>query len=218
MQSTITGSIPSIIRNDERLYEGDLVHYFQAIFKHAPNLRHPYHNFRHMLHVTWLCYQACEFYKGNMCPLEMRKLLVAAMFHDFDHLGTFGNDHANILRSVDGLDRYIQLLDTPYRKDIHVLIEATEYPHTSATESLSLSGKIIRDADLCQVFSPAWIQHVVFGLASEWGRSPVEVLRMQHPFLSNIKLETEWARIMYPATTIQEKIDEAVALLELLET
>jgi hypothetical protein len=146
----------------------------------------------------------------------MRNLLIAAMFHDFDHLGTFGNDHTNILRSLDGLDHYLEPCDIPSRGEIRTLIEATEYPHTMKTESLSLSGKIIRDADICQVFSPAWIQHVIFGLASEWGKPPIEVLRMQHPFLSQMRLETEWAQSMYPQEVILAKISEAIALVELL--
>jgi hypothetical protein len=47
----IRGSLPQIVRNDHKLYEGNLVHYLQVIFNHAINLNNPYHNFRHMFHV-----------------------------------------------------------------------------------------------------------------------------------------------------------------------
>src|ERR1700747_1685621 len=53
-----TGDSPEITGNDRGLYEGALTGYFRALIFHATNLPRPYHNLRHMLHVTWLCYQA----------------------------------------------------------------------------------------------------------------------------------------------------------------
>src|SRR5262249_51563583 len=58
----VRGSLPQIVRNDHNLYDGNLVHYLQVIFSHAINLNNPYHNFRHMFHVLWLCHEACGFY------------------------------------------------------------------------------------------------------------------------------------------------------------
>jgi len=34
--------------NEENLYEGNLIYYFQVLFFMAKNLYNPYHNFRHM--------------------------------------------------------------------------------------------------------------------------------------------------------------------------
>ena len=92
-------SILDIILNKDGLYEGDLIYYFRIVFKFAQNLHNPYHNMRHMLHVMWLCYQACSFYKDEMSPRDMRVLLIAAIFHDFDHLGIRGDDSKNIMRA-----------------------------------------------------------------------------------------------------------------------
>ena len=36
-----------------------------------------------MLHVTWLCYQAADFYRDRLTPRQIRNLLIAALFHDF---------------------------------------------------------------------------------------------------------------------------------------
>ncbi len=80
MQNTQSIAIPEIIRNDSLLYEGDLKVYFKAIFYKSQNLNHPYHNFRHTLHMLWLCYQACEFYKDELSPRQMRNLLVRPCF------------------------------------------------------------------------------------------------------------------------------------------
>jgi hypothetical protein len=66
----IRGSLPQIIRNDQDLYEGDLVCYLPAIFNHAVNLNNPYHNFRHMFHVLWLCHDARKFYPDELAKRQ----------------------------------------------------------------------------------------------------------------------------------------------------
>ena len=216
-QISVRGSIPDIIGNKEGLYDGDLVHYFQAIFNHAQNLTNPYHNFRHMFHTLWLCYRACVFYKDEITPRQMRNLLIAAMFHDFDHSGMMGNDDLNIERSIRGLEKYLAQQDKSYFSDICGIIQATEFPHKSPSQSLPLLAQIIRDANLAQGFSEAWIQQVIFGLAKEWGKKPIEILASQCPFLSHLDFVTEWARQTFPPEVVKGKISEAKAILELLE-
>jgi 3'5'-cyclic nucleotide phosphodiesterase len=85
--SAVTGDLPGIIGNDERLYEGDLTFYFQVLFFKSSNLYNPYHNLRHTLHVLWLSHKACRYYRSALSPRRMRNLLIAALFHDFDHPG-----------------------------------------------------------------------------------------------------------------------------------
>jgi len=87
LTSDVAGDLSKIIANDERLYEGDLTLYFRTLFFKSRNLHNPYHNFRHMLHVLWLCHQACGYYQNRLTPRRMRNLLIAALFHDFDHPG-----------------------------------------------------------------------------------------------------------------------------------
>jgi len=215
----VRGSIPEIIRNDENLYEGNLVHYFRVVFNHAQNLQNPYHNFRHMLHVTWACFQACIYYgnEGRLSPRQMRNLLIAALFHDFDHSGMVGNDDLNIQRSLRGFEKYILDEDRPFDSDIRKMIWATMYPYEEKSEGLDLCSQIIRDADLGQALSVAWIQQVVFGLAAEWGKKPIEVLRSQGQFHSSLRFATEWGREMFPQEDVDAKIAEARELQELLE-
>jgi hypothetical protein len=83
----ISGDLPKIIGNEENLYEGNLIYYFRVLFFRANNLYNPYHNFRHMSHVLWLCYKSCQYYSHELPPRQMRTLLIAALFHDFDHTG-----------------------------------------------------------------------------------------------------------------------------------
>lgn len=213
----IVGDIPQVLRNDAQLYEGDLVHYGRVIFHNAQNLQHPYHNLRHMLHVVWLCYNGCAFYADALTPRQMRDLLIAAAFHDINHSGMLGDDDLNIERAVRTLDRYILEEDRPHYKGIAGLIRITQYPYTVGGEALELCGQILRDADVSQVFSAAWIQQVVVGLAVEWGKKPIEVLRIQEPFLTGLRFLTDWARQMFPDLVVEAKIKEARELLALFE-
>ena len=221
LASDVTGDLPELIRNKEGLYEGDLTLYFQTIFFKSKNLNNPYHNFRHTLHVLWLCHKACRYYQSSLTPLQMRNLLVAALFHDFDHPGHShpgekDPDRINIQIAIAGLRRYISPGDRASLPEIEALIELTHYPYVVGSDELGLLGQIIRDADLAQALSPVWIQQVVLGLAQEWEVKPLEVLRMQSSFLAGLSFYTRWARQLFPQELVQAKIDEAEELLQLL--
>ncbi|MDB5194662.1 MAG: hypothetical protein JWN50_676 [Parcubacteria group bacterium] len=210
------GTIASVIRNDDHTYEGNLIHYFRAVFNHAQNLGNGYHNFRHLTHVMWLCHEACLYYATRLSPREMRNLLIAALFHDFDHTGISVPDVHNIMRAVRGLALHLAEEDMPYHVNIADLIEATEYPHVELSEALSLPARILRDADMGQSFSVAWIQQVVFGFSKEWGMPPLEVLKRQEHFHEGLVFETEWARQKFPRSAIEAKVAEAREMILLL--
>jgi hypothetical protein len=221
MKDSISGSIVSVIRNDEGLYEGNLAHYFRVLFFQAQNLRHPYHNLRHMLHVLWLCFEAIRYYHQQGRPITLRvarSILIAAMFHDFDHSGLLGNDDLNIERAVRGLKKCILPEDEPFLDDIVALLWVTEYPYKVPSDSLELPGQILRDADMSQSLHVAWIQQVIVGLAAEWGKTPLEILRAQGNFHKGLVFHTEWARVRFPQELVDQKINEARELLELLDT
>ena len=213
----VRGSLPQIVRNDQDLYEGDLTHYLKVIFNHAINLNNPYHNFRHMFHVLWLCHEACKFYADGLTKRDKRNLLIAAVFHDFDHLGNSSPDQINIDRAIAGLQAHVAEEDVPHLATIEALIQATHYPYLVPSESLDLPARIIRDADVGQTLTAAWIQQVIFGLAAEWGKTPLDLLQMQSPFLSHLEFGTEWARSTFAREYIDGKINEANELLSLLQ-
>ena len=222
LASDVTGDLPELIRNKDGLYEGDLVVYFRTIFFQSKNLNNPYHNFRHMLHVLWLCHQACRHYQSRLTPRQMRNLLIAALFHDFNHTGCphpgeAAPDRINIELALAGLRQYIAPDDRASLPEIEALIGATQYPYTIASDALDLLGEILRDADLAQALSPVWIQQIIVGLAAEWGVEPLAVLRMQKSFLGALEFHTQWARQLFPPQLVQAKIDEAEQLLRLLE-
>jgi hypothetical protein len=152
----------------------------------------------------------------------MRNLLIAALFHDFDHPGHShpgenDPDRINIQIAVAGLRRHILPAEHVFLPEIETLIEVTQYPYKVSGDKLDLRGQIIRDADLAQALSSAWIQQIVIGLAAEWGVHPIEVLRAQASFLAALSLHTRWARELFPQELIQAKIEEGEQLLRLLE-
>jgi hypothetical protein len=210
----VRGQVPEVIRNDEGLYEGNLIHYARIIFRNAQNLLNPYHNFRHMLHVAWLCWNACRYYQLQLTSRQRRNLMIAALFHDFDHPGKVGQDDLNIERAIRALDKYILPEDRPHFEDIAGLIRATEYPHQGETVGLELRVQILRDADVMQGFSVAWIQQIL-GFAAEWQKTPAEVLLGQTKFFQELKLSTEWAQKMCPPTEFASKMQEIKELIEI---
>ena len=213
----VRGDIPMIVKGVPAVYDGDLASYFRAVFNHAQNLRHPYHNFRHMCHVLWLCFDACVFYRFDLTKRERRNLLVAALFHDFDHTGKAGPDDVNIGRAIAGLEQYLAPEDEAEGDKIKALIRASEYSYKLSMTEVGLAGQILRDADLSQALSVAWIQQVVFGLATEWGKTPLEVLQLQSKFHDNLHFATAWAQTKFPPSSIAAKIKEAEELVELLK-
>ena len=213
----VTGSLPEIISNRKGVYEGNLEHYFWWIFFNAKNLGRPYHNFRHLFRVVWACYQACVYYGKRLTPREKRDILIATMFHDVDHLGNAGNDGKNIKRAIKALKKAIAPEDEARLDYIGYIIRMSEFPHKIESKALPLLARILRDADVVQALDPAWIQEVVFGLAKERGMEPIEVLREQIGFLAKLEFGSEWAEQMFPEEAINDKMNEARELLDILE-
>lgn len=214
---TFTEDLAFLMGNEEGLYEGTLHYYFAVILDQGENLGHAYHNFRHMMHVTCRAYEACRYYRAVLSPRAMRTLLIAAMFHDFNHRGTSGNDRLNIERSLSGIRSHIAPEDRPHLDKIESLIEITEYPPKVESVTLELSAKILRDADLSQALAPVWFQQVIIGLAREWNKHPVEVLKIQEGFLSSVSFATQWGEEQF-GPLVTQKVNEAKRLLASYET
>ena len=154
----------------------------------SPNAYVPYHNVRHMLHVFWETYDGCVYM--NLSKIEMRILLISALFHDYNHTGKKGDDSINIKRAFEALDEYLLEEDKKYISDIKRAISSTEYPYDE-NKKFNINDLILRDADQSQTFSSVWIQSVLYGL-EELGMSYEQMLKLQRPFLEKMKFHTEW--------------------------
>lgn len=205
--------ITSIVNNEEGLYDGDLRHYFRLIFG-GINGNNPYHNFRHSLSVFCRAYEAIRFYGDAISRDKRRALLIASMFHDNGHSGHTGNDSEEVAKALTSLENALLDEDVYLRPDIFANIMATEVPYRR--EANTLPERIIRDCDIIQVFSDAWIQQVIFGLAAESGLTPLAMLRLQLDFIPKLKFQTDWAESVYGPLK-KEKLEEVRGLLEILD-
>lgn len=206
--------IIQIIKNSNNRYDGDLVHYYKKLMK-ASNVYTHYHNVRHMLHVLWEAYDGGVHMGLNRT--DLRILLIAAMYHDFDHSGKKnpGGDRENIDRAIEALRRDILFPnDLQYIDKIESAIHMTEFPYVEETDDII--SLILRDADMSQTFSPVWIQSVLFGLGKELEMSYEEMLRMQIPFLQKQEFFTSWGKNKFEPLK-SERISVVNQMIELID-
>ncbi len=218
MSNELHGTLIEMTDNIDGVYEGNLRHYAHQIFHQGQHFGNGYHGYRHNHHVTWQCYQACRYYgDGKLDKRSMRNLVVAALWHDFDHSGMAGHDDLNLLRAIRGFHKNIVPEDELHAEAIIKLMWVTEYPYKVLTNDLHLTAQILRDADMSQCFSTAWIETVIIGLAREWRRTPLEVLKGQVPFLRGLKFYTEWGQASFTQAAIDKKIVEVEGLIALYD-
>jgi len=186
-------SMFEILDNTEGLYEGDLWYYFNIIFQ-APNIINPYHNFRHLMYVLCAVYEGGKFmnYHKLFGRRNFRALLIAAMFHDYDHDGKMGNDEVEIDRAIMNVKKHLLPSDYDLIYIICNFIRATQFPHVECEQNMGTD--IIRDADISQLFDDEWIQQIIFGLSREMNISPFKMLEVQLSFIHNITFKTQWAK------------------------
>lgn len=186
-------AITGIITNAEGYYEGNLEGYFKILFEKASNVCAPYHNMRHTLYVVSECYDGARYYSLN--KKDFRSLLIAALFHDFNHSGqSTGNDDLEVERAVRGMKKHLLTEDLWLLEDIEGNIRSTQFPHVAKNEDLPLSAAILRDADMSQSLDSDWIQQVLFGLSAEMRMTPKALLNAQESFLSCLEFASEWGR------------------------
>lgn len=173
----------------------------------------PYHNLNHMLTVTRHVYNALE----HMFMLEdprREELLLAALFHDYNHSMGKENDAYNVEEAKKGLREFLESekldMDIDFMEEI---LDATEYPYKINFRHLNFYQKIIRDCDLCQAYEYNWLQQCVFGLSQEMGLSFKELLAGQKKFLNSITFLTDYGiymeqlyfkKLMVEITTLEE--------------
>ncbi len=208
--------IIDIIENVDEIYPGDLKYYFAIVFIKAKNILNFYHNLTHIFHVLWVGYQACLYYHNKLSPREIRNLLIAILFHDFNHSGVTGNDENEINRAIEALKKYILSQDKHMLRSIIRIIEASKWP-IKVIQRPTLSEQIMRDCDLSQALCQTWMQQVIFGLGKEMGKSQIEMLEMQTSFLLSISFNTLWAKKQFPSSLIRSKIRQVERILKILK-
>lgn len=152
----------------------------------------PYHNLNHMLTVTKHVYNALE----HLFLLEDKRceeLLLAALFHDYNHSMGSQKDDYNVAEAKKGLRTFVESekldLDIVFMESI---LDATEYPYKIDFRQLDFYQKLIRDCDLCQAYEYNWLQQCIFGLSEEMGFTFKQLLTGQKSFLQSITFLTDY--------------------------
>lgn len=138
---------------------------FNYIEQQSISTQAPYHN---LYHTQCVAYYA--FFGANASELdgwETTNLVLAALFHDFNHSAGQKPDTENIRQAVAGWRTFAQInqLSESRIGEVERLIQCTEYPFLA--EPQTLPEKILRDADLLQITCPQWEEMIYEGLARE---------------------------------------------------
>jgi hemerythrin len=169
----------------------------------------PYHNLNHTL-----CVIKNVYYLANQEDLnnkEIKNLVLAAIYHDFNHSQGEKKDDENIKEAIKALKKYVEGDTT----DIEELIKATQYPYVIEDKDLSDSQKVLKDADVMQIFEDNFIQQVIYGLSTELKMSVKDFLPIQIKFLDNLKYYTKAAQEISKSRLSTIK-DETNFLIDLL--
>ena len=169
----------------------------------------PYHNFSHSL---WVANYAQMIYTHETNKKAPKELIIAALFHDFDHSGGFFKDDLeNIFRAVRGYiiwaDSHREFDETFDNKVIN-LIRQTQYPHLAP--ATSFEAACLRDADLLQNCNDTLFANFT-GIKQEMFREIPYPQYMDNTlkFLRSIEYKTTWGKLFG-----KELLDTAINQLE----
>ena len=128
----------------------DLQHLYSYYLKYNTALNAPYHNHYHVMCMMANCYEAGIH--EDLSSAELRQLLIAAMFHDFDHSAGKSEDMVNIKIAMITVEclRAAGLLSHDDALVVRDIISVTQYPFVH--EPVTKLQRIIRDADLMQPY------------------------------------------------------------------
>ena len=148
----------------------------------------PYHGIRHTLHVVKAAHdiyweklnKECDLCDCDECAWDdfyatSEELVIAALFHDFNHSQGKLKDKQNVDNAIDSTENYLSYSSNfSYAKikRITEIIRATEYPY-SEENNINVLSEIIRDADLSQSASDDFLFYVM-GLMEETNSSMSE--------------------------------------------
>lgn len=171
---------------------------FKFVVETNPSTYLPYHNTGHMITVATNVLEGATHY--SLSENEKNELVIAGLFHDYNHSGGEFKDDVNIQRAIEGLNEFYKQNDIYTDKGTVIsIIEATQYPYVETNpDNLTLQQKIIRDADLMQTYEDNYFQQCILGLKSEFKTPSMDVmLENQIKFLLNANTWTDWGALKY---------------------
>lgn len=189
--------------NEDRLSQIQVVNKFDCLKRGLRYLianneanNAPYHNLNHALTIVKYASEGAE--SEGLSERETINLLLAAMFHDFNHSEGKSKDDVNIKNAKKGLREFVEseVIDGVDLEEMEKIIDATEYPYQIKSGDLTLSQKILRDADLMQIFEDNWIHQNILGIALELGMEFEKFLVAQRKFIEGAEFNSNWGKKM----------------------
>ena len=192
-------------RTEAHLYlaKNRLNHALAYVQIENPSNDAPYHNLDHMLTVVKWCGRIAGL--SHLSENEERALILAAIFHDFDHSAGREEDDVNVQQAIAALARFCEIhsVEDEIRDMAIENIQVTQFPFIYTPQTLA--QKIIRDADLLQSLEPNREEVLISGLRKElevkFKRKITrgEFCENQVKFLDGLKLYTTPAQVIFDA-------------------
>ena len=187
-------------RNIINLYS--LEDYLNIVEQENPSNNKPYHNLYHIKCMTSIAHRiACS---EDLRFVDTRNIMLAGLFHDFGYYSKI--DAENIVRAIEAFEKYSKETDD-VNKEVINNIKATQYPYVINSSELTLSQKIMRDADLLQWTKKNFIKQVIIGLSDEMGLTLEKLIEGQKKFMLNMNFHTPMGQRIYDRN-IKEKLKE----------
>lgn len=165
-------------------------YYFDVLLTKNEGSHNPYHNTFHTITVFVNSYKIAKTEKCSYS--QIRNVLIAALFHDFNHSGGKKPDSENIKEAISKFLEYSQESEQTNETIIEI-IKSTEYPYIIKESDLNLEQRIIRDADITQMYTDNFLQQVIFGLlVQEQGLTLKEAIETQLKFMNYIHPLTKY--------------------------
>lgn len=181
--------------------EGDILpRAFRYIIDNNSSNFAPYHNFNHMLRVMYYCDKGCSYHKID--GKRRTNILLAAIFHDFNHSQGEEKDDVNVIRAIEGVKEFYES-NAMNKNSVNIdkvveIIQATQYPYVINSEDLTLEQAIIRDADLMPSLDPDWLNNIIVGLMKEMKIESFKAMcEGQYKFHQGIKMCSPWGQYTY---------------------
>jgi len=185
------------------------------IIENSKSLYSPYHNLNHNIIVTVFSYYIGKVEK--LSDKEMKELLIAAIFHDYNHTAGEQKDDVNIKNAKEGVKEFLKESELDFDLEkINEILDATEFPYKIDDDKLSTQQKVIRDADMTQLFEPTRLQANYLGLQKESKIDYKKQLENQESFYKVLKFRTKLGKELYKefSKEINEELEYLISLEE----
>lgn len=165
---------------------------------HNPSNRLPYHNWTHLCHVVVNSHRGAEHYA--LPARDQANLAVAGIFHDYDHSGGVTDDQQNVDRAIANFQEWSSTQSHPTWDDaeVELLIRTTQWP--PVVDPISITQKIMRDADLMENGLDTWEELIMNGVRFELEVKegvPItleDMKRRQVEYHRGVQWNTAWGR------------------------